>query len=546
MPDSPSERNDTPHADATAHVLLDLVQSLSLELHPHTTSAVSAALDSLLERDLGFDSLGRVELLLRLERLFGIRLPERLLATAETPHDLLRAVQAAGAARPPAMTKAVTSVALEDVEASPMYASTLLEVLDWHVRAHPARPHIHLYGEGDGAEEITYAALQEGAAAVAAGLQAHGLQPGQTVAMMLPTGRDFFPSFYGILLAGGVPVPIYPPTRLSQIEDHLRRQAAILRNARVALLITHPEIQRLARLLSAQIEGLHTVITPQELSSARVEYGRPIVSAQDIALLQYTSGSTATPKGVILTHSNLIANIRAMGQVAHTTSRDVFVSWLPLYHDMGLIGAWLSSLYYACPLVLMSPLTFLARPERWLWAIHTHRGTVSAAPNFAYELCLRKIGDRDIEGLDLSAWQLALNGAEPVSPETVIRFGERFSKYGFRPEAMAPVYGLAEASLGLAFPPPGRGPLIDRIMREPFMRSGHAVPADADDPSALRFVACGRPLPGHQVRIVDATGYEVGERQVGRLEFLGASTTSGYFRNPEATRRLFHGEWLDS
>jgi acyl-CoA synthetase (AMP-forming)/AMP-acid ligase II len=249
---------------------------------------------------------------------------------------------------------------------------------------------------------------------------------------------------------------------------------------------------------------------------------------------------------VILTHANLLANIRAMGQVAGTTSRETFVSWLPLYHDMGLIGACMGSLYYACPLVLMSPLAFLARPQRWLWAIHQHHGTISAAPNFAYELCLRRIDDLDIAGLDLSSWQIALNGAEPISPETVTRFCERFAKYGFRPQTMTPVYGLAESSLGAAFPPPGRGVRIDRIQRDPFTRSGQAIPTDEDDSTALRFVSCGRPLPGHQIRIVDATGYEVAERQVGHLQFQGPSATSGYFRNPEDTRRLFDGDWLNS
>jgi 1-acyl-sn-glycerol-3-phosphate acyltransferase len=334
--------------------------------------------------------------------------------------------------------------------------------------------------------------------------------------------------------------------RLSQLEDHLRRQANILSSALVSTLITFPEAQRLARLLRSLVEGLHTVVTVQELSTGGGEYARPGVQAQDIALLQYTSGSTGDPKGVILTHANLLANIRAMGRAAHTTSKEVFVSWLPLYHDMGLIGACLGSLYYASPLILMSPMAFLARPERWLWAIHTHRGTISAAPNFGYELCLRKTAHCHLEGLDLSSWHMALNGAEPISADTVKRFCARFARYGFRREAMTPVYGLAESSLGAAFPPPGRGPQIDRVKRAPLMRSGHAVPADENDPTALGVVACGQPLPDHQIRIVDATGYELAERRVGRLELRGPSATSGYFRNAEETRRLFHGEWLDS
>jgi acyl-CoA synthetase (AMP-forming)/AMP-acid ligase II len=196
----------------------------------------------------------------------------------------------------------------------------------------------------------------------------------------------------------------------------------------------------------------------------------------DIAFLQYTSGSTGQPKGVVLSHADLLANIRAMGEAVAVRSDDVFVSWLPLYHDMGLIGAWLGSLYFGVPLVSMSPLAFLARPRRWLEAIHRHRGTLSAAPNFAYELCLKRLHDADLERLDLSCWRRALNGAEPVSADTLHRFAARFARCGLRPEALAPVYGLAEAAVGLTFPPPDRGPVIDCIDRERFATAGGALP----------------------------------------------------------------------
>jgi 1-acyl-sn-glycerol-3-phosphate acyltransferase len=194
----------------------------------------------------------------------------------------------------------------------------------------------------------------------------------------------------------------------------------------------------------------------------------------------------------------------------------------------------------------MSPLAFLVHPERWLWAIHRYRGTLSAGPNFAYELCLRKLDDAQLAGLDLGSWRMAFNGAEAVSPDTVARFQERFARHGFRPEAMVPVYGLAESSVGLLFPPPGRPPLVDHIRREPFQRQGRATPALPADVNPLRFVACGRPLPGHEVRIVDELGMEVGERVEGRLQFRGPSATGGYYRSPEETRRLFHGDWLDT
>ncbi|MEE8396445.1 MAG: 1-acyl-sn-glycerol-3-phosphate acyltransferase, partial [bacterium] len=198
------------------------------------------------------------------------------------------------------------------------------------------------------------------------------------------------------------------------------------------------------------------------------------------------------------------------------------------------------------PVVLMSPLTFMARPEKWLWAIHRFRGTLSGGVNFAYELCLSKIRERSLEGLDLTSWRFAFNGAEPISPETLLGFQQRFAPYGFDPKAMAPVYGLAESSVGLAFPALGRGPLLDRVGRDLFLREGRALPAGQGAADALRFVACGHPLPGHQIRIVDGRGHEVGERQSGRLQFMGPSATSGYFRNAEATRGLFEGDWLDS
>jgi len=540
----PQAQQCTP--DATTQMLLAVVQQLAIELHPHKHNALTVTLDSALERDLGFDSLGRMELLLRLERTFGVQLPEQVLATAEVLRDLVEAVHKASIGTALRVPTAVETGVSEAADGIPVGATTLVEVLDWHARVHPQRLHITLYVEDERVEEITYAGLHARAEAVAAGLQARGLQPGQTVALMLPTSHDFFLGFYGILLAGGIPVPIYPPARLSQLEEHLHRQMRILSNAETVMLLTVPEAKPLARLLSAQVERLHRVVTVSELSADGGTAVRSPVQAHDIAFVQYTSGSTGNPKGVVLTHANLLANLQAMGQMVQITSTDVFVSWLPLYHDMGLIGAWLGSLYYAYPLVLMSPLAFLARPVRWLWAIHKHRGTLSAGPNFAYDLCTRRIDDRDLEGLDLSAWRVAFNGAEPISAVTLTRFSKRFAPYGFRPEAMAPVYGLAEAALGVAFPVLGCVPHVDDIQREPFMRSGRAVPADKHDATALHFVACGQPLPGYQIRIVDATGHEVGERQEGRLEFQGPSTTRGYFRNPEATSRLFHGTWLDS
>ena len=532
--------------EVSAESLLTIVRVMVAEVHRGDAAAAVVSLDSTLDGDLGLDSLGRVELLMRIERSFGVRLPEGVLSTAETPRDLLRAALIAKGEPVLAQSVEMRSGPGEKVESSPAGAGTLTEVLAWHARAHPDRTHLTLYLDDEREVDITYRDLWDRARAVPRGLQAHDLQPGQSVGIMQPTGLDFFVSFYGVLIAGGAPVPLYPPARLSQIEDHLRRQSRILTNALAVELITMPEAKPLALLIKSQVETLRHVSTVQELSENSGTYTEPPLKTQDIALLQYTSGSTGHPKGVVLTHANLLANIRTMGQALKVDSTDVVVSWLPLYHDMGLIGAWFGSLHHAARLVIMSPLTFLSRPSRWLWAIHRHRGTISAAPNFAYEFCLRKIDDREIEGLDLSSWRAALNGAEPVRPETVQRFIERYSKHGFRAESVMPVYGLAECSLGLSFPPLGRPPLIDRIERELFVTQGLAVPAAPGDPDALAFVSCGRPIAGHQIRIVDATGREVIDRAEGRLQFRGPSATSGYFRNAGETRRLFQDEWLES
>ena len=545
----------TPVGVPAATTLLAVVEGTLRDLHAGDPDLPPVTLASVLDEDLGLDSLARMELLLRTERAFGIALPEDTLQRAETVADLLRAVQQ-GAAAPDRSRKVATAVTPLPVavllteggiaqQDAPVAAETLLEVLTWHLEVHPQQTQIvHL--QGDGEQRISYRQLADAAATIAAGLQRLGVVPRQSVAIMLPTSPEYFSTYFGILMAGAIPVPIYPPARPSQLEDHVRRHTGILDNAQAVALVTVPESTVVARLLQARVPGLRQVVTPQQLAE---KGGKPEPVAprgEDIAFIQYTSGSTGSPKGVALSHANLLANIRAMAQAVQATPRDVFVSWLPLYHDMGLIGAWLGSLYVGFPLVVMSPLAFLAQPLRWLQAIARWHGTLSAGPNFAYELCLKRIDDAALATLDLSSWRLAFNGAEAVSPDTVRRFAQRFAPCGLRPEAVAPVYGLAEATVGLLFPPLGRVVPIDAVQREPFTREGRALPATPDDATALRFVGCGKPLPGHAIRIVDAAGGELGERIEGRLEFQGPSATRGYFRDPEQTARLFHDGWLDS
>ncbi|HYM33221.1 MAG TPA: AMP-binding protein [Candidatus Cybelea sp.] len=545
VPPSPAKPGPGGETADAARQLLEIARDLAISLRPHRRRTLRVALDSSIDRDLGLDSLGRVELVLRIERAFKAHLAEEVISEAETLGDVLAALRRAARASP-VEAVAPLALSLEPIASAPSEALTLLEVLEWHVARHPDRPHIRLEVSDDSQLIITYAALHERARAAAAGLQTLGVGSGDTVAIMLPTGVDFFAAFFGALYAGAVPVPIYPPFRPAQLEDHLRRQVGILRNAEARVLLTTAEGRRVAALVRDQIETLRSVETVADLVAANARLLSRPCAPGDVALVQYTSGSTGDPKGVVLSHANLLANIRAMGEALEASSQDVFVSWLPLYHDMGLIGAWLGSLYFAALAVILSPIRFLARPERWLWAIHRNRATLSAAPNFAYELCLRRIADADINGLDLSTWRMAVNGAEPVSPATLRGFAERFAPFGFRKEAIAPVYGLAECAVGLAFPPPSRGAFVDRVQRASLSAGGFARPAAPNDATALEFVACGHALPGHEIRIVDPAGRELDERHEGRLQFRGPSTTRGYLRNPEKTKTLFDGDWLES
>ena len=530
-------------APANADALIAVVEQMVRDTR--RSQAAQAALDSSFERDLGLDSLARVELVLRVERAFDISLPEHALYAAETPRDLLRLVHARLGVARAEPEKRIRSLVQADTSTNQCAAETLLDALAWHTDRHPERLQVHLYGDA-GELELDYAAIRSGAAACASRLAAHGLQPGQTVAIMLPTGRDYLFSFFGILMAGGIPVPLYPPARPAQIEDHLRRHAGILGNCRAVMLITIPEAKTVALLLRSRVESLQRVLMPGELAHGDAAFAPVPAKPGDIAFLQYTSGSTGNPKGVALTHANLVANIRAMGAAVQAGPNDVFVSWLPLYHDMGLIGAWFAALYLGFPTVLMSPLAFLSHPSRWLWAIHRHRGTLSGGPNFAYELCLKRIDAQELEGLDLSCWRYAFNGAEPVSPATLAAFEQRFARHGLSAYALKPVYGLAEASVGLAFPAPGTPWHIDRIERAAFQNLGVARPARADDSSALEVPCCGRAIQDHYLRVVDSAGVELADREQGRLQFKGPSATSGYYRNPEQTRKLFAGAWLDS
>lgn len=498
-----------------------------------------------LQKDLTIDSLGKVELFHRIEAFYEVELSESVMIQADSLTELAQAIIDAKSNKGPVKPK--TFVAKEEeTHFDPLQARTLVEVLLKRAAKEPNRVHIFLQDDAGNEQPITYGKLLENAKKVARGLQSWDIEVGETIAIMLPTSEDFFYTFFGILLIGAIPVPIYPPFRPDRIEEYAMRAANILKNAEVRLLITFQKAERLSDLLKVFISSLKAVITVDSLNKNDGDFNAVHINENMPGLIQYTSGSTSLPKGVLLTHQNLLANIRAIGQGINLTSSDVAVSWLPLYHDMGLIGSWLTSFYHANPVVIMSPLSFLSRPERWLWTIHYHRATVTGAPNFAYELCVRRISDKALEGLDLSTWRITFNGAEAVNPRTLESFIKRFEPHGFKATAMYPVYGLAETCVALTFPPLNRAPLIDNIDRTIFQTEQRAVPTTQTGQNALQIVCCGKPLPLHEIKIVDENLIELPERVVGNLHFRGPSMMQGYHNQIEATKAIWHDGWWNS
>lgn len=496
-----------------------------------------------LQRHLSIDSLARAELFQRIEKKFNVSFPDSLLGSADTLEDIADYLRKDHSQVENKQQKQVFIT--EDRPTIDLtQVKSLLDLPLMYGESAPDKAHIYFQHE-DGQEEIiSYGLLLNSALKVAASLKALGLKEGETVAIMQPTHPAFFYTFFGVLYAGGIPVPIYPPFRMHMLETYAKIEAHILKSAQVRILITFDQAEKLSKLLQAFVPSLKHVVTAADLLTAGPLETPYKAEGKNFAFIQYTSGSTSHPKGVLLSHDNLLANIRAYGKAIKVSSSDVAVSWLPLYHDMGLIGMWLGSLYFGVPLVLMTPFSFLNHPEKWLWAIHYHRGTLSGAPNFAYELCVRKIEQQTIEGLDLSSWRMAANGAEKIYPKTLSAFAEKFAPYGFNRQALLPVYGLAESTVALTFPPLDRDYRLDYIARKPFEEQRKALPTD--DLNALVFVSCGFPIEGHEVRILDDEDNVLPERSVGNLVFRGPSSMQGYYNNPQATEAIYREGWFHS
>ncbi len=387
-----------------------------------------------------------------------------------------------------------------------------------------------------------YRDLYHAARRYAGALTRLGVAPGDRVLIVLPTSFEFLLAFFGAQLVGAVPVPSYPPALLERAEIALDRLVHIGASSGSSVCVTSRQLRPLLGELGLRVRPMKHIVCAEDLEDGDAAAApKARASGKDPGFIQYTSGSTGRPKGVLLSHHALVANVHAAGQALQVTRADRGVSWLPLYHDMGLIGGLLFFTYWRLHQTLMSPLAFLARPVRWLRAIHEQRATLSIAPNFAYGMCVKRVRPAERQGLDLSSWRATLNGAEPVNMRTVHDFTKTFEPYGFRPDAMLPVYGLAEASVAVTFPRPGE-PLRFEVVDRAALAAGKAVPSRGVGSTAL--VGCGAPVPGHEVLIVDGAGTRLQDRDVGNIVVRGPSLMTGYYADAEATRQVLRDGWL--
>jgi amino acid adenylation domain-containing protein len=431
----------------------------------------------------------------------------------------------------------MTSAHREPAAAGSQKFDNLVELLRLRARQHPARLAYTFLRDGEAEESrLTYGELERRARAVAARLAAYGLK-GERVLLLYPAGLEYITAFWGCLYAGAVAVPAYPP----RLGRGLERVHAVAADAQAAAALTTSSVLARVKPLLGEVPELAPLrwVAAEEIEDAEADgWEEPRVSGADLAFLQYTSGSTAAPKGVTVTHDNLLRNEAMIARAFGQSEESVIVGWLPLYHDMGLIGNVLQPLYVGARCVLMSPVSFLQSPARWLRAISRYRATTSGGPNFAYDLCAKKVGAEEIASLDLSSWAVAFNGAEAVRAETLERFAEAFGPCGFRREAFYPCYGLAESTLLVTGGSACAGPFVTEVRRDELER-GRAVES-VDDEDGRALVGCGRAMEGHEVAVVNPeSNAPCAEGVVGEIWVAGPSVAAGYWGRPRETEETF-------
>ncbi len=387
---------------------------------------------------------------------------------------------------------------------------------------------------------ITYGELDRQARAIAATLQ-QWEGKGERALLLFPPGLEFISAFFGSLYAGGVAVPVYPPDPF-RLKRSLPRLQTIIQDARAKFVVTTQQILSLGESLLDEVPELKEmqwIATDTLKRGAEENWREPSINRDTLAFLQYTSGSTGTPKGVMISHGNLINNAQYIHHVEGTPPHRTGVFWLPLYHDMGLIGGVLQPLYYGDPSILLSPLDFLQRPMRWLQAISRYRATHSAAPNFAYDLCVRKITPDERSKLDLSSWCIAYNGAEPIRKETLDRFCVAFEPCGFRRNAFYPVYGLAEATLLVSSGLQEDTPVCCSVQGDA-LKSKRIKVSSPDAPGARSLVSSGRPHLDTKFVIVDPNSQtRCAPDEIGEIWVSGKNVARGYWNRPQETKEIF-------
>jgi fatty-acyl-CoA synthase len=400
----------------------------------------------------------------------------------------------------------------------------------------------------DGTERYyPYEALEAEARERAGRLQALGLVPGDRIALVIAEPHQFVLSFLGAVAGGFVPVPIYPRASFKAKNSYVETVTHIVNAAGARALVTLEATRPMLDDVLPKAPKLeHLVILESFLAApAPSAVTLPELSPDALCFLQFTSGSTSMPKGVMVTHRNLVENARAFLGPRGLDRRpeDVAITWLPLYHDMGLIGFVLGTLVCDIPTVLLPTEAFGRRPNLWMEAMSKHGGTITFAPNFAYGLVTKRARDKDLEGLDLSKLRIAGCGAEPINPRVMREFIARFAAAGFKPTALMPCYGMAEATLAISFSDHDAEMTTDTVSAAA-MREGRAEPVAAGSDDALELVSCGHIFPGHELRIVDDEGNSLPERRVGEITVRGPSVTQGYYQNPEASAEGYRDGWL--